>query len=85
MVDCSNGDTYLNYGCRGGIIEGSIHYVMDHGIEAEESYPYESRAASCRANETLNVVSVKSYENVDADEDLLKAAVGNYNFCNFTY
>ncbi|CAH1188083.1 unnamed protein product [Phyllotreta striolata] len=77
VVDCSAGDIYLNHGCSGGIIEGSIHYVMDHGIVAEETYPYAGTDGNiCSTNASKPIVTVKSYKNVPANETLLKQAVG---------
>ncbi|CAG9864911.1 unnamed protein product [Phyllotreta striolata] len=75
VLDCSY-KTYINEGCSGGIIEGSIHYAMDHGLVSEESYPYRFGQYYCLVKEDLAVVSVENYKNVAPDEDQLKAAVG---------
>ncbi|KAL2090140.1 hypothetical protein ACEWY4_014828 [Coilia grayii] len=75
LVDCSQPTG--NKGCIGGRPSLAYTYVIQNGgIQAEETYPYEMREAGCRANRSLNVVSVKDWKYVPpANEQALEDAV----------
>ncbi|XP_078410863.1 testin-2-like [Cetorhinus maximus] len=41
IIDCSDG--YKNYGCNGGLPYRALEYVRDHGIQSDQSYPYQAK------------------------------------------
>ena len=43
LVDCAF--TTGNNGCSGGWVETAFLYVMNNGLQTEESYPYEKKVS----------------------------------------
>ena len=76
ILDCSRG--YGNHGCGGGFYQRAWDFIRAyHGIQTEESYPYEHREWVCRFDAKKVVATVSSYKNLPAkDEDALKQALG---------
>ncbi|KAK9498921.1 hypothetical protein O3M35_003462 [Rhynocoris fuscipes] len=75
LMDCST--SYGNLGCNGGVPELAFQYISDnHGIDSEDSYPYEAKNDVCRYNPIHSVSSDRGYIDLPAgDEEALKAAV----------
>nr|XP_033338546.1 cathepsin L isoform X2 [Megalopta genalis] len=75
LVDCSG--KYGNNGCNGGMMTAAFKYVKDnHGIDTENSYPYEEENDKCRYNPKDSGASDVGFVEIpENDEDKLKAAV----------
>ncbi|KAG5900618.1 hypothetical protein JTB14_017470 [Gonioctena quinquepunctata] len=73
LVDCAKGECV---GCDGGELNDALDYVVSNGLELEENYPYKEEDSTCKYNESIVAVKVKSYEVVKAnDENELQKAV----------
>ncbi|CAH2014515.1 unnamed protein product [Acanthoscelides obtectus] len=70
LVDCANGK-YKNYACDGGRMNNAFEYVMDHGIQSEESYPYHASPGRCRHNPY--VAKIKSFVVLKDEKELTEA------------
>ncbi|XP_031827232.2 cathepsin L [Nomia melanderi] len=75
LIDCSG--KYGNNGCQGGMTDASFQYIKEnHGIDTEESYPYEAINDKCRYNPRNSGADDIGFVDVPAnDEAKLKAAV----------
>ncbi|CAG9864913.1 unnamed protein product [Phyllotreta striolata] len=77
IVDCSYGEIYYNYGCDGGIINGTYRYAMKYGIIEEQSYPFTHKDFSpCLYNQSTPSVTLETFKEVSSDEEILKNVVG---------
>ena len=76
ILDCSRG--YGNHGCGGGFYESAWDFIHAyHGVQTEESYPYEHREWVCRFDPKKIAATVTSHRNLPAqDENALMQAVG---------
>ncbi|CAH1109597.1 unnamed protein product [Psylliodes chrysocephalus] len=72
LVDC---DKEYNEGCNGGDMLTAFEYVIKHGLNSEDEYPYEAEDGKCRAK-SGSVVQVKEGVSVEATESALRDAVG---------
>ncbi|XP_071954773.1 procathepsin L-like [Antedon mediterranea] len=72
LVDCSL--DYGNMGCDGGLTDFAFLYIMDNGIESEESYPYLGKDGICK-NDTSQVAANITYYTYIYGEKFLKRAV----------
>lgn len=47
LVDCTNDDTFNNYGCKGGWPWAGLWYTTTEGILPDADYPYTARDMHC--------------------------------------
>lgn len=75
LVDCSR--KYGNMGCDGGLMENAFKYIRDnHGVDTENSYPYEAHDDKCRfRNKTVGADDKGAVEIPEGDERKLMQAI----------
>ena len=75
LVDCSR--KYGNMGCDGGLMENAFKYIRDnHGVDTENSYPYEAHDDKCRfKNKTVGADDKGYMEIPQGDERKLTQAI----------
>lgn len=73
---CTQANGYNAYGCEGGFMFSAMEYVRDHGIIAEDSYPYRAVQQSCRQNGAIFYATGYVMINTN-DENHLLNAVGS--------
>lgn len=75
LVSCDLATT--NEGCGGGMMDVAFHYLIDHGICTEDSYPYvseEGEMPECRESScTMDSFRIQSYVNVVGVNNLSNA------------
>lgn len=68
LVDCSK--KYGNMGCNGGLMENAFKYIRDnHGIDTEESYPYEGHDDKCRFKNRTIGANDKGYVEIPSGNE----------------
>jgi len=75
LVDCSG--KYGNNGCNGGLMDNAFRYIkVNHGIDTEESYPYDGEEEQCHYSARNVGATDKGFVDITpGDEDALKSAV----------
>lgn len=75
LVDCSK--KYGNMGCDGGLMENAFKYIRDnHGVDTENSYPYEAHDDKCRfKNRTVGADDKGFIDIPSGDEKKLTQAI----------
>ncbi|KAH7717153.1 cathepsin L2 [Aphelenchoides avenae] len=78
LIDCATEAAgYENHGCNTGLATNAYHYVIDHGLDTEESYPYKHEDNKCAfSNTSIGTTETNYVEIPKGDEDALKTAVG---------
>ncbi|CAG9857253.1 unnamed protein product [Phyllotreta striolata] len=72
LIDCT--EKKFARGCEGGMTFAGFQYVMDNGVDTEESYPYEARDGICR--KTKSKVKISGYVVIPKTDEYLMDAVG---------
>lgn len=77
LVDCSK--KYGNMGCDGGLMANAFKYIRDnHGVDTENSYPYEAHDDKCRfKNKTVGADDKGFIEIPAGDEKKLVQAIAS--------
>jgi len=75
LVDCST--KYGNNGCEGGLMDNAFSYIKEnHGIDSEDSYPYEGKEGKCRYNKRQIGATDTGFVDIpQGSEDHLKQAL----------
>jgi len=70
LLDCVEGSD-----CDGGFENDAFRYVIENGIQSEESYEYRGVEGQCQADDSEFVAHFSEFEEVDADESQIEAAL----------
>jgi len=75
LLDCSS--SYGNEGCNGGLMDNAFKYIQEnHGIDTEDTYPYEAEDDTCKYDPSNKGAEDKGYVDLPkGNEQKLKAAV----------
>ncbi|KAG8181288.1 hypothetical protein JTE90_022226 [Oedothorax gibbosus] len=82
LVDCSGPEG--NEGCEGGLQEQAFQYIKNnHGIDTEESYPYEGFQDECQFKESGIGANCTGFVSVKGEEALQQAVatIGPISVC----
>lgn len=68
LVDCSR--KYGNMGCDGGLMDNAFKYIRDnHGVDTENSYPYEAHDDKCRFKNKTVGADDKGYVDIPSGNE----------------
>merc|ERR1719186_2104595 len=70
LLDCVEGSD-----CGGGFENDAFRYVIENGIQSEESYEYRGVEGQCQADESEFVAHFRRFEEVDPDESQIESAL----------
>jgi len=75
LIDCSH--NYGNDGCEGGLMDNAFTYIKEnHGIDKENTYPYEAKDRKCRYKPRDIGATDSGFVDIPAgNEEKLKEAV----------
>ncbi|KAG9510021.1 Cathepsin L-like protein [Fragariocoptes setiger] len=74
LMDCSW--PYGNRGCDGGLMENAYKYVIYHGLDTEQSYPFIGHNGECMFNKSSIGTTETSFIDLQHEDELaLKKAV----------
>jgi len=76
LLDCVQD----SFGCDGGFENAAFRYVIENGIQSEESYEYLAVQGQCHADAAKFVEHFSGSERVDADESQIEAALVELGF-----
>ena len=66
LVDCTL--DFGNEGCNGGMMDNAFKYIMEYGIQSEESYPYQSANQECLYDKNKVVTKIDNFVDVPEDD-----------------
>lgn len=74
LIDCSM--AFGNNGCQGGLMDYAFDYIKkNHGIDTEESYPYEAKDRKCRYKDSNKGAEDVGFVDIERNEEALKVAL----------
>ncbi|KAE8573296.1 digestive cysteine proteinase 1 [Halyomorpha halys] len=75
VLDCVNAPVDTGH-CRVGWMDTAFEYILNNGIDTEESYPYEAEIKECRFDAANVGATITGYADLPSgDEKVLKTAV----------
>lgn len=72
LVDCVK----TNYGCSGGMIDNTLSFIIQNGLNEEKDYPYSAKNGVCHGTPTSYKLD-KCFDVPEGNELLLKEAVSH--------
>jgi cathepsin L len=76
LLDCSK--TNGNQGCNGGVTDYAFRYVVQNGIESEETYAFTGKEEQCKFSSSRSVTKCRGYVDIPrGNEQALQAAIAN--------
>ena len=76
LVDCSNDLEYQESGCDGGSMGNAFIYIKEnHGLDTEESYPYNGKDGICKFKKSSVGATDTGFVVVPMSEDALAMAI----------
>ncbi|CAH1389724.1 unnamed protein product [Nezara viridula] len=78
LLDCSS--KFGNRGCKGGMPFKAFRYILQHGVQTDESYPYLGEEGKCQYTDNKQVVKIKAFafiKKIGDKENTLKTAVAH--------
>lgn len=76
LVDCSA--AYLNFGCKGGLMDRAFLYIQEYGISSLSDYPYTAVQKDCaKTPKNRSNLKLTGYKDVSSESNL-QAAVGEH-------
>jgi len=76
LVDC---DTEEDQGCNGGFMNSAFKYLSETaGLERTADYKYTAKDGKCKYDAKKAVVKVKSFEDINSNEEQIKQALSSH-------
>lgn len=68
LVDCTN--THGRGKCFGRSRHDALDWIKDHGIESEQTYPYQAKGGDCIYDQKYSVTTIRDYVNIPSGDEM---------------
>ncbi|XP_060523576.1 procathepsin L-like [Cylas formicarius] len=73
LIDCAKDN--INHGCQGGWMANAFEYLKNNYVTSDSEYSYVGVQQQCQINERQTKISIRGYQRVQGNEQVLKEAV----------